>query len=445
MKVFHKQLAILLTLHLLTAEGIGLIGQRFGYGLQGTILNSPWRILTGPYGRDSWKILDAAWNYWVTGNKPKLIYSNLLIRDRIKFLYPPHTLFIPQFLSELKIEPVAFYSITTRFFLALTIFGAFWIALYSLNRFGYSTNTAWDKGMLFALVSILSLFFYPLVEAGNLGQIQLWINALFAFALLGFMQGYTTASGILIGIMASIKPQYGLFLVWGLFRGEKKFAISVLLTAGVISLAGIFKFGASSYFDYINALNFLAHHGEAFMANHSINGLLNRIFSISDPITYNNINWRARYYPPFNPTVYYGTLMASLVFLIAALHGRKAKTGYSGVIDFCLVALASTMASPIAWGHHYGILFLIFIALWPFFWLNNTTPVCKFASLAFIGLYLISGNLFYFSRIFAQTRLNFLQSYIFLAALGIFALLFSAREQVSDFNCITEPPALPGK
>lgn len=413
---------------------IGVAGTRFGYGLGDTILASPLNVLTGPYGSDSWRLMDVAWKYWNEGGRNVSLYSNLLIRDHIKFQYPPHTLLLTKFISDFQVKPDFFVSVATRLFLAVSLVAVYLILLRSYNTFNNPGKPGWDNVPSFILVALLSIFFYPFIEAANLGQIQFWINALFAIALLCTMMGWSVASGILIGLMASIKPQYGLFFIWGLLRNDKKFTLAVLSTAGLVILAGLLEFGSAPYFDYLKALSFMSQRGESFMANQSINGLLNRIFSIFDPVEYNNINWRARHFPPFNPVVYYGTLLGSILILMAALYGRKPKNHYALYVDFCLMALAVTMASPIAWSHHYGILLPIFALLGPFFWFNDQKLGSRniFAWLL-IGFYLVSGNLIYFLRVLAPTYLNFMQSYIFFGALGIFILLLYTRRKAQAF------------
>lgn len=382
-----------------------------------------------------------ALDYWEQGNKSVAIYSDMLIRDHIKFQYPPQTLFLIRYISEVWVDPQAFFSIATRFFLALTLLSTFLIMLRSMKVFGHSAETLMDKGLLFLLVGVVSLLFYPFVESGNLGQIQLWINALFAVAILCYMGDYMILAGIIIGVMASIKPQYGLFFIWGFLRGNKRFAISVLVSAGLIVLTGLPEFGMSTYFDYLKGLSFLSQHGEAFMANQSMNGFLNRLFSITDPVNYNNANWRGRSFPPYNPVVYYGTLASTVLVLVLALFGNKKNTGYASFIDFCLMGLAVTLASPIAWEHHYGILLPIFTVLGSYFWLNTKTTVPKFLSWLFVLCYLATGNVVPFFVVLAQSRWNFFQSYMFFAAVATFALLWWVRGQATKQSDLIDVPS----
>jgi hypothetical protein len=58
--------------------------------------------------------------------------------------------------------------------------------------------------------------------------------------------------------------------------------------------------------------------------------------------------------------IYAGTVATSLAILSTALLRRGKEGDPDRVFDFCTMALSVTMASPIAWEHHYGIIFPIF-------------------------------------------------------------------------------------
>src|SRR5262249_27549320 len=130
-------------------------------------------------------------------------------------------------------------------------------------------------------------------------------------------------------------------------------------------------FGLADHLDYLRVLSFMSQHGEGYYPNQSINGLLNRLMSITEPRLYANLEFFPDRFPPFNPWVYGGTLIAAVLVLLTALfplptlrrvRGREG-WGRDRVIDFCIMALSATIASPIAWEHHYGILLPVFAVL----------------------------------------------------------------------------------
>ena len=127
--------------------------------------------------------------------------------------------------------------------------------------------------------------------------------------------------------------------------------------------ASVLVFGFANHIDYLRVVSFLGERGEAYYPNHSINGLLNRIMGIADPAQYKNLEFVAGQFPPFNPWVYGVTLASSIAILAGALLHRSTTGDPARLYDFCLMALSCTMASPIAWEHHYGILLPIFAVL----------------------------------------------------------------------------------
>jgi hypothetical protein len=100
----------------------------------------------------------------------------------------------------------------------------------------------------------------------------------------------------------------------------------------------------------------MAVRGEAITANQSVNGLLNRL--VQPPEVR---EWDFHSFPPPHPVVRAGTLAAALVLVGAALMLPSA-LGFGGTaLDMAIAALSVTMASPIAWDHHYGILLPILV------------------------------------------------------------------------------------
>lgn len=430
MKRINTYLFLLLGLDIIFALWVGVIGSFFGYEWQiNTITTTVWSLFERKYGDDSWKVMGIAWQYWLDHNKDVALYSEMLIKDGIKFIYPPNTLLIIKHLLEFQTDFNVFFTGVARFFLLVNIAAVAIVAFRSMKLFDDQSDTSsWlDKTVFIFLAGLLTLVYYPIGVAISLGQSQAWLNALFAFALLCYMTGHTTLAGIFIGIMASFKPQYGLFLIWGLLRRDWKFIIAILSSALVIVILGALEFGIFTYFDYLKALGYLSKHGEAFMSNQSVNGLLNRFLSVRHPDSFNNVRWLARYYPPYVIWVYLGTMLSSLVLIGFSLFGKSKQGGYISYVDFCIMGLGSTMASPIAWEHHYGILLPILALLGPLFWFSKTKFNAPFYRVLFIVLYLISGNLFWFLREWAYTYWNFVQSLLLFTAGGMFLLMLKIR------------------
>ena len=122
----------------------------------------------------------------------------------------------------------------------------------------------------------------------------------------------------------------------------------VIAIGGAAALA---VFGVRDNLDYARVVSYMAARGEAISANQSVNGLLNRLVQPPEAR-----EWDFHSFPPPHPVVRAGTFAAALVLVGAALIVPPA-LGFGGTaLDIAIAALSVTMASPIAWDHHYGIL-----------------------------------------------------------------------------------------
>ncbi|HEY7610710.1 MAG TPA: glycosyltransferase family 87 protein, partial [Alphaproteobacteria bacterium] len=289
-----------------------------------------------------------------------------------------------------------------------------------------------------AVVAGLTLTFYPVVKAFTLGQIQLWINGVFALALLGWALGHKLASGVFIGLMCLIKPHYGLFVVWGLLRREWRFAIGCAATIVAGVAASLAVYGWADNVDYLKVFWFLSQRGEAYYPNQSVNGLLNRLMSLADPVAYKNVDFDDNSFPPFTLWVYLTVLATSLIIIAAALFRRRGTDGdASRIFDFATMALTITMASPIAWEHHYGIVFPIFAVLLAGAIGQRSRLYWLIASYVLISNYMPVANLT------APTIANFVQSYLLAGAIILLVLLHRARAGWQAAPLGAEAPAQP--
>src|SRR5262245_59732496 len=214
-----------------------------------------------------------------------------------------------------------------------------------------------------------------------------------------------------------MKPHYALFLPWALLRAEWRFLAVCAASMAAGLLASVLAFGLANHIDYLRVVSFLSERGEAYYPNHSVNGLLTRIMGIADPAHYDNLDFIAGQFPPFNAWVYGGTLVTSMTILAAALLNRSPRGDRGRLFDFSLMALSCTMASPIAWEHHYGILLPIFAALVVAaagrpLWLGVLAGAYALASVYIPATMLV-----------APTAFNFAQSYLLLAAIVVLVLL----------------------
>jgi hypothetical protein len=286
-----------------------------------------------------------------------------------------------------------------------------------------------ERVFLLSALALATLTFFPIMIPYRGGQIQTWLNLLFALALWAWCAGRSATAGVLVGLIALIKPQLGLLFLWGLLRGRTRFVFAGTLT-GVLGLSlSCAWLGLDVHRDYVAVLRFVSERGESFFPNQCMNGLLHRALGNGE-----NLHWTApgaaddwmAHFPPYHPGVHAGTLLSSAVLLAAALGLRPAGRARGGALDFAFMALCATCASPIAWEHHYGILLPIFLLLAAELRrLPGVRPGRDWALLALC--YVLTANPWRLTRAWADTPFGVLQSYLFLAVLVLLALLASVR------------------
>ena len=400
-------------------------------GYNEVVLQHSLAVLRGDGLDDSWGIMSEALDYAKTPHTTPL-YSEIFFNRHVKFQYPPTALLAisgMRLVDPDRVRTNEFYAgpwptldVTTSWIflglMALATAAVLELRLRELYPAEPWRSTTVLRGII---VAALTLTFYPVVKAFTLGQIQVWINALFALALLAWMLGWKASSGVAIGLICLIKPHYGLFLVWAAIRGEWRFVIGCV-SAGCVGLAiSIAAFGLADHIDYLSVLLYMFQRGETFYPNQSVNGLLNRLMSIRQPELYGNLEFFIERYAPFNVWIYGLTVASSLTILAAAIILPRHCEGGDRVLDFCIMGLSTTVASPIAWEHHYGILLPMFSAL-----LASTLRDRRQLTVL-IGSYVLASNFLPATQLVAGSILNVVQSYLFAAVLAVLLLLYRQR------------------
>ncbi len=397
-----------------------------------TVLMPPVRFFQGRQAADSWTPMKAALEYSVASPAPPVaLYQKMFFgagARRKGFQYPP-TALIPVYLIRL-VAGAAWYralEALTWLFVPVTAWLVLLIYERSLERGGSPWAREPSGGgrlMRAALVVFLTLTFYPAMRAYANGQVQTWINALFAGALWCWLREDKAAAGVMAAAMCLIKPQYALLAVWGVLRRQWGFVRAWAITAGAGLAASIALFGLAPHLEYFRVLRFISRRGESFFPNQSVNGLLHRLFFNGENVTWDGVAWM-EHFPPFHRWVYLGTLLSSAALIAVALwRGGRGKERATAA-DLCIMALTSTMASPIAWEHHYGILLPTFAFLLPAMLARQ--PLGRMSVPFLAASYCLSSNSFWVTKRLADTWLNALQSYLFFSGLMVLASLYALQ------------------
>jgi alpha-1,2-mannosyltransferase len=407
-------LLITLVMHLL--EGESLLGSV-----------SVWSMFKG--GDDSWEPMKKA--LALLGQSPAgLLYDELFFRQRVKFQYPLTSLLFMSGLTPFfgpgtvaAAKGIAWAAVP------LTVFAAGFFCMLLLKRV-FAKLPKWEVIAIGVLTMAATMIFYPIVKAFDLGQIQTWVNALFALSCVCWAVNSRRTAGVCIGLICLIKPQFSLFLLWGLVRRQWRFLqgwAAVIVAGGITSIA---LYGFWNNLNYLKVLQVLSRHGESFYPNHSLNGLLNRMF-FNGP----NLAWAGDALPDFNPFVYGATLASSALLILLALFWRRQfatpeSPSMPVFLDYVGAALTFTMASPIAWEHHYGILPPVFIVAF--------VSMASFADarlrarllLLLAVSYGLAASYLPVTKSLAATPFNFVQSYLFFGALILLGVVYWLRERL---------------
>ncbi len=403
--------------------GLSFLLLKLGLLWRGVLSNS--LTLTGLYffrfvqGTDSWgPMLEALRAH--AAHRP--IYDTVFFLHHTKFQYPLSSLLPLYALERLGLDEAAILRLLNASSWAavwVTIAFSAAILIRSAGNASPSTRGREAHRVLLAVTATLSgLLFFPLIWAYNLGQIQIFLSLLFSAAFYFWISEREIPAGALTGLMILIKPQYGLFAIWFLIRRKVRAsaACATIVCAGFFVSAQIF--GWHDHLRYLDVLAFLGKRGEAFYENMSVNGLMNRLL-----LNGNSLQFRRHSFPPYIPVVYAATVITSAFLIGFALLFRFGSGVRGGAEDFAIAAVSMTLASPIAWSHHYGIALPVFTLL-----------AGKLHRLQHAGLfalsYLLLSNGWGLTKVLARTPgLNILQS---LPLFGVVLLLLVLYKNAQD-------------
>ncbi len=262
-------------------------------------------------------------------------------------------------------------------------------------------------------ISFGAFFFMPITLAYSLGQAQIFLDLFFSLLVLFWIEGRDRPAGMMMALLAMVKPQFGLLLLWAALRRRWNALASGVVTLGVGGAVSLIVFGLRNNLDYLGVMVGLSRKAQSHYANQSIFGLLNRAIFNGE-----NLPYHPYIYPPFVPWIYAVTLAttAALVLLALAYPWRE-RAG--GMADLSAIAVVSVIATPMAWEHHYGVMLPIFVWLWFGQYRHGSGRVWTLA-LAWV---LIADFLSPLNLLAAIPVANVLQSYMYFGALILLGLL----------------------
>ncbi|NDZ14586.1 hypothetical protein C7T35_35595 [Variovorax sp. WS11] len=384
-------------------------------------------VLSFHNGDDSWMPMLRA-SAFLREHPDQPLYPSVFFVQHVKFQYPLTALLpldLPQWLFGLAPDTVvAIFKILSR--LSLVAIGVVFFKLFMGAVQESSGREALQfppvsAGVMAGLSLLTVALFYPILRSEYHGQIQTAMTLAAGLALLAWQRNQPRLSGLAMALCCIIKPQWVVVILWALLRRQWKFAWTATWVTGACALLAIAVYGPRNFFDYMPVVSFLSKHGESYFINQSLNGLMHRLLANGVNLQGAGLVWSGTDFPPFHPVVYAVTTVSSALILGVVLLWKLGKR--PSAVDLSLVMLSLTLASPIAWDHHYGMLLPVFAVLFPAAlrrqaWGAWTVP---FLWIAFV---LSSESFVGATNLLAATRWNVLQSYQFFGAVMVLGLLY---------------------
>ncbi len=268
---------------------------------------------------------------------------------------------------------------------------------------------------------LAAFFFMPITLAFSLGQAQIFLDLFFTLLVLFWIDGKQRSAGVTMALLAMVKPQFGLLLLWAALRRRWNALAAGAVTLALGAAASLAVFGLRNNLDYLSVLAGLSRKAQPHYANQSMFGLLNRAIFNGE-----NLPYHPYIYPPYVPWIYFVTLATTAALVLLALaYPWRARAG--SVADLAAAGVVAVIATPMAWEHHYGVMLPIFVWLWFAIYRpgdeRSGTRSMGWLALAFILIADFLSPLNFFAAIPVA---NLLQSYMYFGALLLLWLLITS-------------------
>src|SRR6201996_199300 len=370
---------------------------------------------------DSWLPMLKSLDYFHAHPAEPIYYAHLY--DTL--IYPLASLLPLAALQKLGLtEPAILTILTVTSWLAVWGVGA--VSLWMGQRLLRRRNVSLDWQSILA-VMLACIGCYPLIKGYAIGNAQTFLSFLFAVLLLLWTTGRERSAGVVAALLAFVKPQYGLLWIWMIVRRRWNAAGAFLVCAVVLIALSTLVFGWHNNLDYIRVLASLSRKAQSHYDNQSMFGTLNRVIGNGE-----NISYTPLLYTPYIAWVYRVTLITGLVLIGGGLFfpGGQLR-GSAGAL--AAAGRASVASSPMAWEHHYGIVFAIAAWIWFAYgcWQQKRPWLLTIAS--FLTLNALTAANF----LAPHLGWNVLQSYLYIGALLMLFVLMRLARNVT--NGVSDP------
>ncbi|HZE88121.1 MAG TPA: glycosyltransferase family 87 protein, partial [Verrucomicrobiae bacterium] len=206
----------------------------------------------------------------------------------------------------------------------------------------------------FAAALLVALTFYPVWHHLKIGQSSLLVLLLLAACLALLRRGREGAAGIALSgaILLKLTPVIFIPFLW--MRGRRRAAIVSAAGVAALTALSLAVTGWPAQITYVTRMVPLLSAGTAFYPNQSLNGFVTRLLGAGDLMKADLSTGLGAARAASGAAA---AVLLALSFL--AIHRRRREAGARGDEDgFALLTVASLLASPISWEHHYVCLLL---------------------------------------------------------------------------------------
>lgn len=284
-------------------------------------------------------------------------------------------------------------------------------------------------------LALLGAFFVYLPTFTNIqfGQITLLLLPFEVGAWLAIRKQKTTTAGLLLGIAASLKPFFGLFLLYFLIRREWRGLCSFAATILICTLLPLTVFSLQNYSDYNNILHHVNWYASSW--NASVLGFLIRLFGGESNTALIAIPGLAhRLFYIITPLI-----VASLIRFLwpSSTINSSQKTD----LDFSIIIIAMLLLSPLAWLYYFSLLLIPVVVLLQLAKQRRTESLHFLACISIV----LSGISHIFQASARITADNVLPLFAFssgylLALIILFGLLYRWRTILATKANLSQPP-----
>jgi hypothetical protein len=202
----------------------------------------------------------------------------------------------------------------------------------------------WAEGLAAAS---LVVFFPPLRDSMQEGQIGVFLAAGMALALLGHLRGRPVLGGAALGAIIAVKLTPVLLLPYFVYRRDWRLCLVAVATAAALALLTL-ALGWAHYWPGFVADITAASNGTALVRNQSLNGVLLRAWHPELnglPIAAPGLAFRGAW------LLAQGLVAAALVAVVAR---RALPSPVREWTEFSIIVLVVPLIQPYAWEHHFA-------------------------------------------------------------------------------------------